>query len=279
MFRLFRGDCLEVMKDLSANSIDCFICDLPYGCLTGGGGAEKKRRRFKDGADTGTIIAQKEGVIAGCSWDVPIDLEAFWTQVKRLAKDEHTPVLMFCTTRFGYELIKSNEKWFRYDLVWDKGRGVSFLSANKMPMRSHEMIYVFSKAGAYYNRVDISGDFPCSLVSTKVMERKTITGQMVPKIIRDNTGKRCALSVISNINKYSNRRTDKQHPTEKPIEIYEWLIQRYCPAGGTVLDPTAGSFNSVRAAVALGRNAIGIEKDAAFFEKAEKSFVSRNTIE
>lgn len=274
MFRLFQGDCLEIMKDLSANSIDCFICDLPYGCLTGGGGAEKKRRRYKDGADTGTIIAQKEGVIAGCSWDIPIDLEAFWAQVKRLAKDEHTPVLMFCTTRFGYELIKSNERWFRYDLVWDKGRGVSFLSANKMPLRGHEMIYVFSKAGAHYERVDVSGNFPAGGGGKR--RGDAIYGSEGEKHVTP-AGRRCVRSVIPST--WKDSKTPGKHPTEKPVPLYEWLIARYCPKGGTVLDPTAGSFNSVRAAVALGRNAIGIEKDATFFEKAEKSFVSRNTIE
>ena len=112
MTTFFQGDCLEVMKDLSDNSIDCFICDLPYGCLQGGDaigkGIERKRAS------------------GPCSWDIKIDLKPFWEQVKRLARNEHTPVLMFCNTKFGYELMKSNESWFRYDLVWDKQRGVSF---------------------------------------------------------------------------------------------------------------------------------------------------------
>ena len=133
-FTIFNADCLEKMKDLSANSIDLIICDLPYGCLTGGGGKEKAKRNE----------AGNEGVIAGCGWDVKIDLEKFWEQVKRIRRNEHSPTIHFCTTKFGYDLIKSNEKEFHYDLVWDKQRGVSFLLANKMPMRSHEMIYVFS---------------------------------------------------------------------------------------------------------------------------------------
>jgi len=259
MARLFHGDCLEVMKDLSANSIDCFICDLPYGCLTGGAGKEK--------------AARGEGnVIGGCSWDIPLDLAEFWKQVKRLAKDEHTPVLMFCTTKFGYDLIKSNEKWFRYDLVWDKGRGVSFLSANKMPMRSHEMIYVFSKAGAHYERVDISGNFP-AWSSKQSLENKhsNAHAHKMPNGWKDNGNdgtSRCVKSVIQMTS--TNGRGG--HPTEKPVALYEWLIQRYCPAGGTILDPTAGSFNSVQAALNLNRKAIGIEKDDGFFEKARTRF-------
>jgi DNA modification methylase len=81
--QFLKGDCLEVMKTLPSKSIDCFICDLPYGCLTGGGGQEKKRRRFQNGKDTGTEIKQTEGVIAGCSWDIKIDLEKFCEQIKR----------------------------------------------------------------------------------------------------------------------------------------------------------------------------------------------------
>ena len=257
MLTILHGDCLQIMKDISSNSVDLIICDLPYGCLTPCGAGVKNPDKYPPGTKTG-----------GCAWDIPIDLDAFWKEIKRIRRNDHTPTIHFCTTKFGYDLIKSNEKEFRYDLVWDKQRGVSFLSANKMPMRSHEMVYVFSKAGAFYNRVDISGNFPKSLVSKKIMERKTITGAIVPKILSDNTGKRCALSVINDINKYSNDRVNKQHPTEKPMALYEWLIARYCPANGTVLDPTGGSCNSAFQAHAMGRNAIAIEKDKTFYDKA-----------
>ena len=262
---LLNGDCLEVMKDLSANSVDCFICDLPYGCLVGGGGQEKQRRRFKDGKDTGTVIKQSEGVIAGCAWDVKIDLDAFWTQVKRLAKDEHTPVLMFCTTRFGIDLINSNPSWFRYDLVWQKTSAVGFLHANKMPMRSHEMIYVFSKSGAHYERVDVTGDFPKG-GGGRSKSKCYASANGMPNIPSTVEGKRCVTSVIT----IANKKEKGAHPTAKPIELYEWLLRRYCPAGGTVLDPTFGSANSCVAAYNLDRHAIGIEKDEEFYKKASE---------
>lgn len=264
--RILNGDCLELMKDLSSNSIDLFLCDLPYGCLTGGGVQEKKRRRFINGKDTGTEIKQKEGVIAGCSWDIPIDLEKFWEQIKRLAKNEHTPIIHFCNTRFGYDLIKSNEKWFRYDLVWEKTNGVGFLSANKQPLRSHENIYVFSKAGAYYQRVDISGDFPKAGGGRS--DSQKVYGSSYENIQPDNEGKRCVKSVIT----IANKKRKGGHPTQKPDELYKWIIERYCPSGGTILDPTAGSFTSCKVAKDLGRNSIGIEKDKVFFEKAKKLF-------
>jgi site-specific DNA-methyltransferase (adenine-specific) len=205
-----------------------------------------------------------------CSWDVKIDLEKFWEQVKRLAKNDHTPVLMFCNTKFGYDLIKSNESWFRYDLVWDKEKGVSFLSANKMPMKSHEMIYVFSKKGAYYNRVDVKGDFTGWKGFTRNNHQiRTKAGDLETHIDTGNNGTtRCVTSVLQM--KKGKTVVGKQHPTEKPIELYKWLIERYCPVGGTILDPTAGSFNSCFAGHELGRNCIGIEKDDKFFETAMK---------
>lgn len=220
---LHNGDCLEVMKTIPDKSIDLIICDLPYGCLAGTNGKQDPN------------VAPSAGrkiVSLPCTWDVKIDLKLFWDQIKRIRKSDHSPCIHFCTTKFGYELIKSNESEFRYDLVWDKQRGVSFLSVNKMPMRSHEMIYVFSKAGAIYERKDINN--------------------------------RCVLSVLQS----STFVIRGGHPTEKPSDLYRFLIERYCPAGGTVLDPTFGSGNSVFTAFAMGRNAIGIEKDQTFFEKA-----------
>ena len=134
-------------------------------------------------------------------------------------------------------------------------------------MRSHEMIYVFSKAGAFYNRVDISGKFQ----SWKV-KREGQTAHCYGEAKRTNTeggdGKRCVLSIIQTDGHLSRHKG--QHPTEKPIDLYRFLIERYCPPGGTVLDPTFGSGNSVFTAYEMGRNGIGIEKDEGFFEKAAK---------
>ncbi len=264
MLSLHHGDCLEVMKGIPDKSVHLIICDLPYGCLT----SDRKGKRIgplKDPSDPNSniIIVNKP-----CSWDIPIDLAAFWEQVRRIRKDDHTPTIHFCTTKFGYDLIRSNEKEFRYDLVWDKQRGVSFLSANKMPMRSHEMIYVFSKAGANYYRKDIVGDFK-GWKATDISGAKVIPvySSGMPNGWKDNGNdgtKRCVLSVI----KQSGGMKKGNHPTEKPMELYKWLIERYSKEGDTILDPTFGSGNSIFAAVELGRNAIGIEKDKKFFDKA-----------
>jgi len=283
---LLHGDCLELMKTLPDKSVDLFVCDLPYGCLTGGAGKEKAKRkntnlglmRMENGVATGKNAETPGGLLGGCPWDIKIDLSAFWHEVKRLCKDDHTPVLMFCSTKFGFELYNSNPDWFRYDLVWNKMRGVSFLMANKMPMKSHEMIYVFSKKGANYYRTDVADE-------TKKARKKSgkiLTGNVynpttnrtipIKEGVNDlPAGLRCALSVIDSDN---NANKKGKHPTQKPDDLYEWLITRYSKEGDMVLDPTAGSFASVFAAQRLGRRAVGIEMDKDFYEKAVSSIPS-----
>ena len=113
---LFNGDCLTIMPTLETNSVDMVLVDLPYGQTA-------------------------------CEWDIIIDMEKMWIELKRICKDNAT-LVFFTTTKFGYKLIASNEKWFRYDLVWEKEKSVGFLNANKMPLRTHEMLYVFSSPNA-----------------------------------------------------------------------------------------------------------------------------------
>lgn len=256
---VLKGDCLSVMAGLPDKSVDLIMCDLPFGCLS------SKTLEFKHECPTSVKR------ISGCAWDVPIDLDAFWTQVRRIRKDDHTPTLHFCSSKFGYQLIKSNEKEFRYDLIFDKQKGISFLSANKMPMRSHEMIYVFSKAGANYYRKDIVGDFKPYNKRSKAEECSHFA--TARKASKAEEGKRCALSVISVMNNPKSNKRTKAHPTEKPRELYKWLIERYSKEGDVVLDPTFGSGNSIFTAHEMDRKAIGIEKDNAFFWKAISAII------
>ena len=106
-------NCLLEFKNIPNHSIDFVCVDLPYGQTH-------------------------------CEWDVPIDLKVMWVELKRIIK-QGAYIAFFCTTKFGNTLINSNPTWFRYDLVWEKTNSVGFLSANKMPLRLHEMIYIFRK--------------------------------------------------------------------------------------------------------------------------------------
>lgn len=259
---LYNGDCLEVMKELPDKSVDLIICDLPYGCLsapraTVGAGW----RKVKEMGGVPELIREKQET---CAWDIKINLEAFWIQVKRIRKSDNTPTIHFCSTRFGNDLINSNSEEFRYDLVWNKTNAVGFLSANKKPMASHEMIYVFSKKSPFYTRINIKGDFAAGGGGTSSAKFLPIAG--MPNLSTTIAGERCPVSVIT----VANKKRKDGHPTEKSPDLYKFLIERYCVKGGTVLDPTFGSGNSVFTAADLGCNAIGIEKDETFFKKAEE---------
>tara|TARA_R100000654_G_scaffold6337_1_gene16676 strand:- start:1182 stop:2192 length:1011 start_codon:yes stop_codon:yes gene_type:complete len=121
---LLNGDCLELLKEVSDNSVDLIFCDLPYGCTS-------------------------------CKWDCKIDLSKLWYEILRVKK-LNTPIFFTTTTKFGVDLINSSPKNcpFRYDLVWVKSTSTSFLLAKKMPMRRHELVYVFYEKLPLY---DLSG--------------------------------------------------------------------------------------------------------------------------
>jgi hypothetical protein len=112
---IYNDDCFKILPKIENKTVDLVLVDLPYGQTA-------------------------------CEWDVKIDLQMMWKELKRICKD-NCQYVFFTTTKFGIELINSNPKWFRYDLVWDKCKKIGHLSANRMPLRCHEMIYVFNNSG------------------------------------------------------------------------------------------------------------------------------------
>ena len=231
---LLNGNCLELIKDISDNAVDCVICDLPYGQTD-------------------------------CAWDNKIDLAELWIQLKRIGKP-NTPYFFFCTTKFGYELIKSNEKWFRYDIVWFKENcNAGFLNARKMPMRNHEMIYVFYDKLPIYNiednhtRID-RADGTRSKNTSSVYSNNS---NLVHRSGRcwDPPLPKSVVKCDTNMN-----RKYQQHPTEKPVKIIEWLIKYYTKAGDVVFDPTMGGGSTGVACRNLGRDFIGFEMCKEFFD-------------
>jgi len=132
------------------------------------------------------------------------------------------------------------------------------------------MIYVFAKKGAYYKRVDLVGDYPAYVGSHSAAKVYNLDKPEQEGYKKVDNGKRCVKSVVE-VGNETNK--GGKHPTQKPAELYKWLLERYCPPGGTMLDPTAGSFASVFAAQQIGIHAIGIEKDDGFFWKAVSKIV------
>ena len=120
---LYNDDCFNIFPNIKDKSINLFLLDLPYANKTFGN-------------------------CTACKWDSPIDLDRMWIEIKRMMKPNGI-IVFFCNVKFGYTLIQSNEKWFKYDLIaekiWKKSRKVGFLSANKQPLRQHENIYIFNE--------------------------------------------------------------------------------------------------------------------------------------
>tara|TARA_R110001592_G_scaffold204121_1_gene454162 strand:- start:1175 stop:2323 length:1149 start_codon:yes stop_codon:yes gene_type:complete len=138
------GDCLTLMKDIPDKSVDLFICDLPYG-------------------------------ETNCKWDSKIDLEEFWKEFKRIRKSKKTACIHFCSTKFGYTLIKSNESMFKMDMVWKKRNKTGGLQSRNRPMRNHEMVYFFYEQAPKYNRDKYHKRIQATVTSTvEKPKRKTI---------------------------------------------------------------------------------------------------------
>lgn len=231
---LINGDCLEELTKIENGIIDLCILDLPYG--------------------------QTDAV-----WDKTINLEQLWVQLKRVSKDT-TPFIFFTTTKFGYELIKSNEKWFRYDLVWHKpNSSAGFLLSGKMPLRQHEMIYIFYNKLPYYG---LKENHTCEEIPKK--NGKTSNGSIYTTKCSSNVRRIWSPPIPNSVLNYdiTNKRKNRLHPTEKPIELLKWIIKYYSKENDMVLDCCMGVGSTGVACKELNRQFIGIELNKEYFDIA-----------
>ena len=230
---LLHGDCLEEMKGLEDKSVDLIFCDLPYGQTS-------------------------------CKWDCCIDLDKFWIEVMRIKK-LNTPIFMTTTTKFGVELINSAPKkcHFRYDIVWVKSAPAGFLSAKKMPMRKHEMIYVFYEKLPFY---DLSSHTHKFIDKKEAVNVKDSTYGTLDIKQPKTSGARWEPALPTTMLEIKSTRG--KHSTEKPVALMEWVLKYYSREGDTILDPTMGSGSTGVACKNMNRNFIGIEMDDEIYEVA-----------
>ena len=186
---IYNDDCLKVLEKLEDNSIDMVLVDLPYGQTD-------------------------------CKWDCLIDLDKMWKLLKKCCKG-NAVMVFFCTTKFGNTLINSNKKGFKYDLVWEKSRKVGFLNANKMPLRKHEMIYVFKgdKPHPTYNPQRTKGHKPGFRQATKIEKGSVYGKDETPGGYLDDT--RHPTSILQFEEEPTHEmvyvfKGDKQHSTYNP---------------------------------------------------------------
>lgn len=227
---IYHGDCLDTMPTLPDGSVDMVMCDPPYGTTA-------------------------------CKWDSIIPLEPMWEQLKRLIKPNGA-IVMTASQPFTSVLVMSNIKMWRYELVWDKQRGSDFLNANRKPLNSHENAQVFYKKLPTYNKQPW---YAKPYKKTKNGSLSDCYGDRGTALSESKDGKRHPLSIIS-----IPRDGTRLHPTQKPVALMEYLIKTYTNEGETVLDFTMGSGTTGVACRNLGRDFIGIEKDAEYFEIAKQ---------
>lgn len=233
---LIYGDCLEEMDKLIKKDIkvDAVITDEPYGTTQ-------------------------------CKWDEAIPFDEMWKRLKLLRKDEHIPTILFGSEPFSSKLRLSNLKEYKYEWIWQKNKSTGFLNAKKQPLNDNELIHVFYKKQCLYN--------PQMTIAEKVYKRGRVKrkksdcyGEEKNFVQKDN-GIRYPKRIIYFNNNYTQNQV---HPTQKPVDLMEYLIKTYTKESDLVLDFTMGSGTTGIACKNLNRRFIGIEKEQQYYDIAVK---------
>lgn len=240
-------DCLEGMRSCPSGCFDLLVTDPPYGMTNN-------------------------------TWDKSIPLSDLWTEWKRVIKEDGAFVFTSAQP-FTTDLINSNWQWFRYDLIWEKSIATGFLNANRMPLRSHEVICVFYKKLPTYNpqKYKLEGR-PSFKKGNKARGSKNYGSFTHEMDIGSKDGTRFPRSVFTV--DYENSFFDSSfetvqkmiHPTQKPVDLFRYLIKTYSNPGDKILDCYMGSGSSRIAAYDEGRKYVGFEIDKDYFEAQEKRF-------
>jgi site-specific DNA-methyltransferase (adenine-specific) len=255
-YKLYRGDCLEVMNIIPDKSIDMILCDLPYGTTA-------------------------------CSWDRIISFQSLWRQYERIIKNNGA-IALFGIEPFSSKLRLSNEKLYRHEWYWNKINAANFVQAKNHPLKVIENIIIFSKKKLNYHPQMIhNSEKQTKLLKAKNKKKESSLIQtvddkyfvMASGKFKSNTDENLAYPKnLITISKFSNECNSKHrlHPTQKPIELCEYLIKTYTNEGEIVLDNCMGSGSTGVAARNTGRFFIGIEKEDYIFVIAKKRIENLN---
>jgi site-specific DNA-methyltransferase (adenine-specific)/modification methylase len=239
--RVFEGDCLDIMEHLPDSCIDMVLCDLPYGTTQN-------------------------------KWDSVIPLDKLWERYNRVVKDNGAIVL---TSQgiFTAKLILSNEKYFKYKIVWEKSKPTNFLNAKKQPLRKHEDICVFYKYQPTYNpQMSIGKSYSKGI---RKDQHTGSYGDFHPVLVESKDGLRYPNDIVYFKTPESEMDGTVWHPTQKPVELGRYLVRTYSNQGDVILDNTSGAGSFLVSALLEQRNFIGIEKnqDARLFKENVIDFI------
>ena len=214
--RIYNMDCLEGMKQIPDGTIDLIVTDPPYGVLNG----------------------ESEGG----SWDTIVPFEPLWAEYRRVCKPT-APIVLFAQGMFTAKLMMSNEKMWRYNLIWKKGeRASGFLNASRMPLRNHEDIVIFYDKLPTYN--------PQMRTGQPSHSRGHPRSIIVKNAVHCNEG--------------------QFHPTQKPVDLLRYLVRTYSNEGGVILDNCMGSGTTAIACIKEKRHFIGFEINKEYYDMAVK---------
>jgi site-specific DNA-methyltransferase (adenine-specific) len=223
------ADYFDVFPFIEDKSIDAIICDLPYGTTR-------------------------------AKWDSILDLDLLWKQYERVIKPNGA-IVLFASQPFTTTLINSNIKDFKYSLVWDKKMKVGMMNCKRMPLRQHEDIILFYKKQPTYNPQMTKGKMRNKKIEpTKDFE---VYGQIKPIDNFNDDYYPSSILEFTNANQ-----KDKEHTTQKPLSLMEYLVKTYTNEGDMVLDNTMGSGTTNLACIKLNRKSIGIEKEKQYYDVA-----------
>ena len=235
---IYNEDCLTGMQRIPDGSVDCIICDLPYGTTKN-------------------------------PWDSVIPLDKLWEHYKRLIKP-HGAIVLFAQTPFDKVLGASNIEMLKYEWIWEKDAGTGHLNSKFAPMKKHENILVFSKSAACFvkNPDDAMTYNPQMEVGkpyTQKSGRPSLNYDAANcyQVVTENKGERYPTSLLK-----FNRDKDKVHPTQKPVDLIASLIRTYSNPGDTILDNTIGSGTTAVAALREKRHFIGFELNRDYYDIA-----------
>ena len=228
--QLLFGECLDKLTEISDDSVDMIMADLPYGTTA-------------------------------CKWDSIIPLEPLWKELKRVTTD-NSAMVFTAQQPFTTALAASNLNDFRYEWIWEKPQGTNPMNAKVMPLKSHENILVFYKKKPVYNP-QMWYSTPYTGFSSDESKIGEVYGSAKSKHRDNPDGSRYPKTV----QKFKQEKG--YHPTQKPVALMEYLIKTYTNEGDTVLDPTMGSGTTGVACVNTNRNFIGIERDEKYYEMAK----------
>lgn len=242
MIKLMQGNCLELMKTIPSGSVDMILTDPPYGTTA-------------------------------CKWDSIIPFEPMWEQLKRVIKPNGA-IVLFGSEPFSSMLRCSNLKMFKYDWIWEKSKVGNVFNCKNAPQKNFENIMVFSNGTIANGSNKKMPYFPQGLIDVNIAKKNQRKVGDVGTIANRPSRKNGSEYVQTKTNyprqilKFSNEQGF--HPTQKPVELLEYLIKTYTQEGETVLDFTCGSGSTLVAAKNTSRHAIGIELDKNYFEIAKE---------